>query len=366
MSRAAVTSRNTISSRNTVALTQNLLFPSEPTQLADLYAKFNVAIVDYVWLKDGEFAATKAVQFGNNSVVRYAYQSFTPQTLRKVHALSVYVTMDDGNAPIANDQTAASDFMLCFSNSPVIGKVTRVRDTSAYRVTYKGNFFALNGNLFGVVKYAGNSARGFKISGYQLNDGPIIAPYKKTILAPYDVGAIRAAIAQEQNRISNSNRPDLSPWSRGTGVTCTPNTNETDDPRNKGLFNANKIVYNGSGAPNSYKIATVTGPLGAVKEPQTLTVWLKMASESRNFVLGNNSGPYMSLAVTNAWQQFELHFPAVKDNFISTFSLYDAGDNSPFTMYMYTAGAVDGNVKGPDVITGALAGNNGPMRNIIT
>jgi len=362
MSRAPLLSRASVTSRATLADAQNLLFPSEPASLAEIYSKSSISIVDYNWVSVG--GCTKAVYFSDNSVVRWAYQYFVCNPA-KTYTLSVTVVMEDGSAPIVNSQLGSSDFMLVFSSGAVAGTVTSIPGTQEYIVSYTGKGTAA-GILFGAVKYVSNSAKKFKITALHLEEGIYVNRYIKTTVAEYNIGAIRQPAIQIQNFVPWSNRPDKPDWVKGTGVpTPTPNTLDVLDPF--GGNAANKLTYDGSAYVGAYKLAIRTGDPGRHIKPQLLTVWLRMLTGTRLMALGNNNGSYPQFTVTNQWQKFKVPFSPTIDGNISTFSLFDYNpDNSPFAFYLYNAGSINGWVESDEVITGASVLNSGDIRPVIS
>lgn len=112
----------------------------------------------------------------------YAYKQVAPVAGAR-YWLSVIVRMDDGNAPVFNSPGAAdpgNDFVLVVkgdATSPQQYTVTALGG-GLYRVAcaYTANVSVL-GN-WGVVKYAGNSTRGFKVTAYQLERSPTLTAYQ--------------------------------------------------------------------------------------------------------------------------------------------------------------------------------------------
>lgn len=176
---------NTGNPRNTLPLVQNLLFPSEPTVLADLYSKQNITVDPYAW--PVQIGAANGVTFSSNALLRYAYQSNLVIDAQKKYTLRLWVVMDDASSPVISDSTSASDFQLVFSNAPVVGTVKHISG-SLYTVEYTGYGVPVTGLLFGAVKYTTNSAKGFKITGYQLVGADNIGAYVKGTLTAVNTG----------------------------------------------------------------------------------------------------------------------------------------------------------------------------------
>lgn len=177
MPRIATSGRVAVANRNVLAVGQNLIATSEPQALGGLYSSNNVTVGAYAW--PSEVGDTYAVSFGTNGIVRWAYQAFTPTDTTKVYTLSVYVQMNDNSQPVISSSGSGSDFQLVFCTAAVVGTATRVGSTNVYRCSYTGTL-TIGGILFGVVKYAGNSAKTFKITGFQLEERNGVGPYVRT------------------------------------------------------------------------------------------------------------------------------------------------------------------------------------------
>lgn len=179
-----------ISAVNRILLptTQNLLAISEPRVLgSDLYAKMNVTVTPSVW---PQIDANYAINFGDNTLTRYAYQSFVIPDPRVQYTFSTYIMMDDGGAPIAISNSAPTDFQLVFSNNAVAVLAPENIIGSLYRLSYTG-YGTSAGILYGLVKFTLQTPRSFKAVGYHLSRSPGPLPYKKTYGAAYDIGTLR-------------------------------------------------------------------------------------------------------------------------------------------------------------------------------
>lgn len=127
-----------------------------------------------------------ALAFGYDGVnTSYAYKAGSPASTTMT--LSFVVKMDDGGAPSfgATSSAANSDFALVLRNASIPpatyqvvnlgGGYYRVSGTQASGVGSDGN---------GIVKYAGNSPRTFKVTAFDLrpaNDGVGLPPYQRVV-----------------------------------------------------------------------------------------------------------------------------------------------------------------------------------------
>jgi hypothetical protein len=115
--------------------------------------------------------------------------------------LSVFVEMDDGLAPNfgATAEGADSDFALDIGNIGVVPHTVEHISGSLYRVSATRFIPSATSNNTGVYKYAGNSNRTFKVTGYQLVAGSEPLPYQKTEANAYGGGFVTTIYDQSGN-----------------------------------------------------------------------------------------------------------------------------------------------------------------------
>lgn len=111
------------------------------------------------------------IYFGDNSVQRYAYEPCTVQP-RTAYTFSCYVRMDDGLAPNVNSAKQSQyDFAIVIGGNAYPAIATDVGG-GLYRVSGTATTSSSPAAHNGVVKYTEHSARGFKVSGFQLEQKP--------------------------------------------------------------------------------------------------------------------------------------------------------------------------------------------------
>ena len=124
---------------------------------------------------------TNSIQFGDNSVGRNAYKRNFTSIVGEEYTISVFVQMDDNSAPILGVNTGTGDFIFVSSGSIVSinNKVERIASTNIYKVS-SSRVATTTSSIFGVVKYTSQSAKGFKITGIQLEQSFFATSYIPT------------------------------------------------------------------------------------------------------------------------------------------------------------------------------------------
>ena len=154
----------------------NLTTISEPT-LSDLSNSGNVSDGDF----GNSLGLSNGIAFGDNSVTRFAYRSATVSSGQD-YVVSVFVKMDDGSAPNVGNGTTSGDFGLVIGSSLVTSasniSVTAMSD-NVYRVSGTRTASSTD-SQHGVIKYTGQSAKGFTITGFQIEQASFGSSYIKT------------------------------------------------------------------------------------------------------------------------------------------------------------------------------------------
>lgn len=133
-----------------------------------------------------------AIAVPANASVAYVYNTSYTAPASTPHVLSVFVRMDDGLAPSfgsANVSHGSNDFFLNVGGNTAISPLTYVVEDlggGLYRVSAGALSNTVNLAHFGVGKYSSNTARGFKVTGYQVTLGTTPTPYQRVTNA-YDV-----------------------------------------------------------------------------------------------------------------------------------------------------------------------------------
>jgi len=129
-------------------------------------------------------ATSGSIQFGDNSLARYAYRYFTP-TLGLVYTFSAFIVMDDGGAPAPSSSNTSGDFCAVFENDVRIAPIVTALGGGLYRLvgTYTSIYGLTTKSNVGIIKFAGQSARGFRVQCYQIEIGSVATSYIKTAAA---------------------------------------------------------------------------------------------------------------------------------------------------------------------------------------
>ena len=158
--------------------TTNLIPYSDPTDLAQIPSKGNISIAPA-----GSVGAAFAggVAFGAG-VEQCAYfkPALQPAT---TYTLSVFVRMDDGGVPVPDRISTSGDFALILdgraidpANITIEGLGAGLYRVSGYR-TVGDPLYQIN---TGIIKYATQSARTFKVTGFDLEPGDQKTSYMAT------------------------------------------------------------------------------------------------------------------------------------------------------------------------------------------
>ena len=115
-----------------------------------------------------------AIVFVDNSTTRYAYYN-NAVVSGTLYTLSVFMIMDDNSVPVP-----ATDFLIVLGGASIAsGYSVEDYGNNVYRVSVYGISGASN-TASGILKVASNSTKGFRISGFQVEQGLVATPYIKT------------------------------------------------------------------------------------------------------------------------------------------------------------------------------------------
>ena len=120
------------------------------------------------------------IHFDTSGVTSYAY--FQPTYTVADYTLSVFVEMDDGNAPAFGGLSVSAvtnDFALVVEATPVnaLTYIVEHFGGNTYRVSCTLTAASTAAANTGVIKYSGNSTRTFKVTGFQIEEGSFPTSY---------------------------------------------------------------------------------------------------------------------------------------------------------------------------------------------
>jgi hypothetical protein len=123
------------------------------------------------------------IHFDTSGVTSYAY--FQPTYTVADYTLSVFVEMDDGNAPAFGGLSVSAvtnDFALVVEATPVnaLTYIVEHFGGNTYRVSCTLTAASTAAANTGVIKYSGNSTRTFKVTGFQIEEGSFPTSYIPT------------------------------------------------------------------------------------------------------------------------------------------------------------------------------------------
>ena len=148
----------------------NLYLSSEPT--ANESAAGDISYGSYSWGLNG---FSNATIFGDNSVLRYRYGGST--TIGVEYTLSAFVIMDDNSEPDVTNLSSSGDFSLVVSGSVGVGVISKTNISGNIWRVSKVKTAVDSTTSNGIVKYTTQSAKGFKVVGYQLEESSSAGNY---------------------------------------------------------------------------------------------------------------------------------------------------------------------------------------------
>ena len=146
------------------------------------------------------YLANASLGFGwDGTTLVFAYKPFTPAA-STVYTMSVFVRMDDGNAPSFGSATFNSnlnDFALMVGGSFIAANTFVVQNmgNNIYRVIGTLTSSASPTSNTGVLKYGTNSNRTFRVTGWQLEQASFATSYIPTLAASATRSADVASVA---------------------------------------------------------------------------------------------------------------------------------------------------------------------------
>jgi hypothetical protein len=244
------------------------------------------------------------IHFDTSGVTSYTY--FTPTYTAADYTLSVFVEMDDGNAPAFSSVTSgsATDFCLLAEESAINPLTYDVEHYggSTYRISATVASTSTTVKNAGILKYSGNSTRTFKVTGFQFELGSTPSSYMPTNGGTYTRTAQSLTVPPAQ---FGWPEPEyIGPELVDNGGFDTAGLTDWSDGGSTGgwtIDGGGTAVFSG-GTPGTIE-QSVTTTIGAVYEinytmSSDTTVSLRWGGSAWGFP--STAGTYTHIAVANA------------------------------------------------------------------
>lgn len=150
----------------------NLFNYSEPT--TNEGAATGVTYESFSW----RLGFSNCIKYGDNSVVRFRYGAFVSASTE--YTLSAFVIMDDLSEPLVGVNTVTGDFtFVCGGATGGVANENIYYGNNIYRVSTTLTSGTNAGNN-GIIKYTGQSSKGFRVVGLQVEAGSYSTSYIPT------------------------------------------------------------------------------------------------------------------------------------------------------------------------------------------
>jgi len=229
---------------------------------------------------------TNGIAFGDNSVQRSATKAISV-TSGTTYSISFFIIMDDGNAPVVGTTNILGDFSITCNAVIATTKLERVIGSSVYRVSASIAAAATSSQPLGCIKYTGQSARTFRITGIQVETGLRATSYIATAGSTASRSADVLTVPLWVNNVKDSQDFSTANWSR---TNCTVTTSGTA-PDGSATAQLITVTTTASAQVNSAlfkapaSTVTVSQYVKQGNKPTALLV-LRNATTSTNFTVG--------------------------------------------------------------------------------
>ena len=148
----------------------NLVTYSEPT--TNEGAASNITYQSFNW----SIGFENCVKFGDNSALRFRY--FSTVLVSTTYTISAFVIMDDLSEPSIGTNASTGDFV--FRVGGVYPTITSKQNMGNNIWRCEGYATTVNTSQTGIMKYTGQSSKGFRVVGFQLEQGSYATSYIPT------------------------------------------------------------------------------------------------------------------------------------------------------------------------------------------
>lgn len=304
----------------------NSEFPNGTADLAVLSASSTVTASTFPY-----FASNKgiAINNANQTVLAYAYKGSVTTVIGMRYFLSIYVKMDDGNAPSFGNATvnnAANSFGLVFGGSAVnpLTYTSTNLGGGVYRVSCGFTATAASANC-GIIKYTGCDNRSFTTSGWQIErvtyaTAPSV--YTATTAAgwyaprfDYDPNTLlgKGVLVEESrtNLLTYSEQFNNAAWAKtngGTGSLAVVTADQGVSPDGQTTADNLTLALNGGTTSADYSAVTRTANVTVTNATSySASIWMRTDDgTTKNILLLDDAASIFSsvVTVTPTWQRF--------------------------------------------------------------
>ena len=229
---------------------------------------------------------TNGLAFGNNSVQRSATKSISV-TSGTAYSISFFVIMDDAGAPVVGTTNSTGDFSIALNAVIATTKLERLIGSNVYRVSASITAGATSSQAAGIIKYTGQSARTFRVTGIQVETGLRATSYIATTGSTASRSADALTVPLWINNVKDSQDGSTANWTR-TNCTVTTSGTAPDGTATAQLVTAlstaaTTLINTSTKAPSTTVTHSVYVKSG---NKATCTLILRNTTTATNFTTG--------------------------------------------------------------------------------
>lgn len=228
---------------------------------------------------------TNGIYFGNNSIQRRATK-FVSMTTGTVYSVSLFIIMDDGGAPVVGSSITTGDFCIIAANNIASPTLTRLIGSNVYRISGSSTATATALLSGGIIKYTGQSARTFRVTGIQVETGNRATSYIATTGSTASRSADVLTVPLWVNNVKDSQDGSTANWNR-TNCTCVTSGTAPD-----GTATA-QLLTTSSTAVTTFYNASCRAPAGTIaatvyiKKGNTTSAGLRVRNDTTSTILSS-------------------------------------------------------------------------------
>lgn len=198
---------------------------------------------------DWSLGFTNCVRFGDNSVIRFRYGASVAASTQ--YTISAFVIMDDLSEPEPSTSSILGDFSF------VVGGSTS--GTVNQNISYGNNIYKVSATITsgtkannnGIVKYTTQSSKGFRVVGWQVEQG--------SYATSYIVSNSGSATTRSADVANNSGNADL--FNDSEGVLYAEIAALANDSTNRKIAigtSSNRIIFGYKNSSNQVRVEVIS------------------------------------------------------------------------------------------------------------